>query len=191
MMQAEDPMGDEVIVVAASDADRKFIRALADRVRGGNCVLLLGPGVAVDPRAADRPLLGTLLAQLLAGDPEVQGRCPPEMQGNLRHVAQLYFQAKRSETLHITGYIFRFGAFPRPNTIRTKFEPINPAPPVTKSFIRSPPSWQRLCYQRPFCSHPFLRPGCLREATTQTFLRRSTSHPARRRSGDFLRCKNY
>lgn len=95
-------MGDEVIVVAASDADRKFIRALADRVRGGNCVLLLGPGVAVDPRAADRPLLGTLLAQLLAGDPDMQGRCPPEMQGNLRHVAQLYFQAKRSlEDMHI------------------------------------------------------------------------------------------
>ena len=95
-------MGDEVIAAATSDADRKFIRALADRVRGGNCVLLLGPGVAVDPRSADSPLLSTLLAHHLASDPDLQGRCPPEMQGNLRYVAQQYFQAKRSlEELHI------------------------------------------------------------------------------------------
>lgn len=95
-------MGDEVIKAAASDADRKFIRALADRVRGGNCVLLLGPGVAVDPRATERPLLGALLAQQLGRDPDMQGRCPPEMQGNLRYVAQQYFQAKRSlEEMHI------------------------------------------------------------------------------------------
>ena len=95
-------MGDEVIAAATSDADRKFIRALADRVRGGNCVLLLGPGVALDPRSAEGPLLGTLLARQLAADPDLQSRCPPEMQGNLRYVAQQYFQAKRSlEEMHI------------------------------------------------------------------------------------------
>jgi hypothetical protein len=81
-----------------ADPDSRYIHKLAERIRrgddktGGGCVLLLGPGVAVDPSDAQRTSVTALLARRLAADPQVQSRCTPEMENNLRHVAQLYYQ---------------------------------------------------------------------------------------------------
>ena len=55
----------------------------------------MGPGVAVDTSRPDRPPITSLLARRLAADPSLHGKCPPEMEGNLRYVAQLYYEDKR------------------------------------------------------------------------------------------------
>jgi hypothetical protein len=77
------------------DADGKFFRGLVERIRAGGCVLLMGPGVAVDASSPERLPVTTLLARRLAEDPELQARCSPEMAGNLRYVAQLHYEVKR------------------------------------------------------------------------------------------------
>ena len=78
---------------APSDADRQFIRALVERIRAGRCVLLMGPGVAVN---AEREPLTALLARRLAAAPELQGKCPAEMVDDLRYVAQAHYEAKQN-----------------------------------------------------------------------------------------------
>jgi hypothetical protein len=55
----------------------------------------MGPGVAVDTSLPDHPPIRSLLARRLAADPSLQGKCPPEMEGNLRYVAQLHYETKR------------------------------------------------------------------------------------------------
>lgn len=82
-----------------ADPDSRYIHKLVERIRrgddktGGGCVLLLGPGVAVDPGDAQRTCVTTRLARRLASDPLVQPRCTRGMEDNLRNVAQLYYQA--------------------------------------------------------------------------------------------------
>jgi len=79
----------------SSTADAKFLRALVERIRAGRCVLLMGPGVAVDGSGPDRTPITSLLARRLASDPAIQPRCSPDMEGNLRYVAQLHYEIKR------------------------------------------------------------------------------------------------
>jgi hypothetical protein len=79
----------------SSTADPKFLRALVERIRAGRCVLLIGPGVAVDVSGTERIPIATLLARRLASDPVIQPRCSPDMEGNLRYVAQLHYEVKR------------------------------------------------------------------------------------------------
>jgi hypothetical protein len=55
-----------------------------------------GTRVAVDTSHPDRPTIASLLARRLAADPSLQGRCPPEMEGNLRSVAQLHYESNRN-----------------------------------------------------------------------------------------------
>ena len=88
-------MSTGIVQAASPDADSKFIRALVERIRAGGCVLLMGPGVAVDASRPDRSPVTTLLARRLSSDPALQGRCPSEMDGNLGYVAQLYYEVKR------------------------------------------------------------------------------------------------
>src|SRR5262245_22894568 len=77
------------------EPDKKFLRTLVERLKGGGCVLLMGPGVAVDTSLPDHPPIRSLLARRLAADPLLQSKCPPEMKDNLRYVAQLYYETKR------------------------------------------------------------------------------------------------
>jgi TIR domain/SIR2-like domain len=81
---------------AMLEPDKKFLRPLVERIKGGGCVLLKGPGVAVDTSHPDRPPITSLLARRLVADPSLQGRCPPEMEGNLRYVAQLHYESNRN-----------------------------------------------------------------------------------------------
>lgn len=79
-----------------AEPDKNFLRPLVERIKGGGCVLLIGPGVAVDTSQPDRPPMTSLLARHLAADPSLQGRCPPEMASNLRYVAQLHYESNRN-----------------------------------------------------------------------------------------------
>ena len=81
---------------AMAEPDKKFLRPLVERIKGGGCVLLIGPGVAVDTSQPDRPTMTSLLARRLAADPSLQGRCPPEMESNLRYVAELHYESNRN-----------------------------------------------------------------------------------------------
>src|SRR5262245_53465230 len=87
-------MSPNTIQAISPDGDSKFIRALVERIRAGTCVLLMGPGVAVDMSRPDRSPMTTLLARRLATDPDLKGRCPPEMAENLRYVSQLHYETK-------------------------------------------------------------------------------------------------
>jgi TIR domain/SIR2-like domain len=78
------------------ELDKRFLRPLVERIRGGACVLLVGPGVAVDTSLPERPLITSLLARRLASDASLQGRCPTEMEANLRYVAQLHYESNRN-----------------------------------------------------------------------------------------------
>jgi hypothetical protein len=84
-----------IVETATPEADKKFLRALVERIKVGRCVLLMGPRVAVDVSHPDRPPITSLLARRLAADPSLEGKCPPEMEGNLRYVAQLHYECKR------------------------------------------------------------------------------------------------
>jgi hypothetical protein len=75
--------------------DELLIRELVTSIKKTDCVLLLGPGVAVDP-AGDHVPLNTLLAQQLAADPKVQRQCSSKMRANLRLVALLDYEIYRS-----------------------------------------------------------------------------------------------
>ncbi len=88
-------MSADIVQPASADADSKFLRTLVERIKAGGCVLLMGPGVAVDASVPERTLLTTVLARRLASDPALQNRCPAEMAGNLRYVAQLHYEVKR------------------------------------------------------------------------------------------------
>ena len=80
---------------AMLDIDKKFLRVLIERIKAGNCVVLVGPGVAIDASRPGHPTIRSLLARRLAADPSLQGRCPQEMADNLHFVAQLHYEYKR------------------------------------------------------------------------------------------------
>ncbi len=79
----------------SGETDKKFLRVLVERIKAGSCVLLLGPGVAVDPSSKDHTPLTIKLARKLAADPVLRGRYPPEMEDRLRYISQLYYEKKR------------------------------------------------------------------------------------------------
>lgn len=78
----------------AADPDARFLRALLERIRKGTCALLMGPGVAIAPDDSATPLT-IRLSRELAQDPELSAHPRLGDRGNLRHVAQLYYQLKR------------------------------------------------------------------------------------------------
>ena len=75
-----------------SSSDERYLRGLAELIRRGNCILLLGPGVAVHPTDLQPLPLTVLLARQLAK--EVADQSDLVNQDNLAHVAQI-FQRKK------------------------------------------------------------------------------------------------
>jgi len=87
-------MSREIDKAKLADAESKFIRVLVERIKGGGCVLLMGPGVAVDLSVPNRTPITTLLARQLSSEPALQNRCPPGMECDLRYVAQLHYEVQ-------------------------------------------------------------------------------------------------
>ena len=71
-------------------------RVLLKSIQQGKCVLLLGPGVAVDPADPQGDPLPVQLAQRLAGELRNAGKGDQLLAvGDLAHVAQTYKRAMR------------------------------------------------------------------------------------------------
>ena len=76
-----------------------FVPILVERIRRGQCVLLLGPGVVVDP--AGQVPFAVQLARLLSADGEVRktGLVADRDQDNLRYVAEVFGRARDPDEL--------------------------------------------------------------------------------------------
>jgi TIR domain-containing protein/SIR2-like protein len=70
-------------------------RGLVERIRRGTCILLLGPGVAIDPDDPDQTPLSVSLARCLATDATVAGDQDLIDCDNLTYVAQLFHRRKK------------------------------------------------------------------------------------------------
>jgi hypothetical protein len=80
---------------ASPDSDARLLQRLIERIRRGTCVLVVGPGVAVDPHDPNRTPLTCALSRQLAADSEVKLRCPNVDPDNLRQVAEVFYDARR------------------------------------------------------------------------------------------------
>jgi hypothetical protein len=70
-------------------------RGLVERIRRGTCILLLGPGVAIDPNDPEQTPLSVSLARCLAADTTVAGDKDLIDCDNLTYVAQLFHRRKK------------------------------------------------------------------------------------------------
>ena len=70
-------------------------RGLVERIRRGTCILLLGPGVAIDPDDPEQTPLSVSLARCLAADATVAGDKDLIDCDNLTYVAQLFHRRKK------------------------------------------------------------------------------------------------
>ncbi len=70
-------------------------RGLVERIRRGTCILLLGPGVVIDPDDPDQIPLTVSLAHRLAADEVVAHDKHLVNPDNLAHVAQLFHRRKQ------------------------------------------------------------------------------------------------
>ena len=87
-----------------SERDAREFRALVERIRRGDCVLILGPRAAVQPDDPQRtPLEDVLARELLESIGEANAGEPP----NLRRAAERYYaQRKDREELELTVHDF-------------------------------------------------------------------------------------
>lgn len=75
---------------------------LVERIRRGTCVLVLGPGVVVDPQDPEGLPLTRKLSRKLAQDPDLARHGAQLNQDNLREVAELFYQSRRDrDELHL------------------------------------------------------------------------------------------
>ncbi len=91
---------------AAEAGALEFTDFLVERLARGGCVLLLGPGVAVDPKDPDAVPLTTALARQLASEPGVGIPRRDRNRDNLRFVAEAYARARGHDRLERAVQVF-------------------------------------------------------------------------------------
>ena len=85
----------EVSTPSSSVATEPRWRGLVERIRRGTCILLLGPGVAIDPDDPEQTPLSVSLAHRLAADETVADDKDLIDCNNLTYVAQLFHRRKK------------------------------------------------------------------------------------------------
>ena len=79
---------------APQDGDARMLQGLVERIRRGSCILVLGPGVAIDPADATRTPLTRRLARTLAQDEAVSRHLSKLDPDDLRQVSEAFFRTR-------------------------------------------------------------------------------------------------
>ena len=78
-----------------NDAERRELRGLVERVRRGDCVLVLGPRLAIRADDTERRPLDELLASDLLASLGEQGNLAPQSPVSLRRAADLHYRVRQ------------------------------------------------------------------------------------------------
>jgi hypothetical protein len=78
-----------------SDSELRELRSLVERIKRGDCVLVLGPRVAIRANDPERRPLDELLASELLANIGAQGSDGPPSTTNLRRAADLYYRVRQ------------------------------------------------------------------------------------------------
>jgi hypothetical protein len=78
-----------------NDAERRELRGLVERIRRGDCVLVLGPRLAVRAGDPDRRPLDELLAYDLLASLSEQGKLASQSPVSLRRAADLHYRERQ------------------------------------------------------------------------------------------------
>jgi hypothetical protein len=86
-----------------SDAEARELRGLVERIKRGDCVLVLGPRVAVRPDDPERLPLEDRLAEELVASAGAEGPEAEQASTNLRRAADLHYRLRKDrEDLELT-----------------------------------------------------------------------------------------